>query len=70
MFPPLEDPDLPAETGLSAPLPDEQLIAPGGRATPPKLVAMVKGRIARFATATAQRAHPPTSLSHSFRPPV
>ena len=51
-------------------VPDEALIAPGGRATPPKLVAMVKGRIARFATATAQRANPPTGLSHAFRPPV
>jgi transcriptional regulator with XRE-family HTH domain len=49
---------------------DDALIAPGGRATPPKLVAMVKGRIARFATAAAQRAHPPAGLSHAFRPPI
>jgi transcriptional regulator with XRE-family HTH domain len=49
---------------------DERLIAPGGRATPPKLVAMVRGRIARFATATAQRAHPPAGLSQAFRPPI
>ncbi len=49
---------------------DDTLVAPGGRATPPKLVAMVKGRIARFATASAQRAQPPTGLSHAFRPPI
>ncbi|OAA26447.1 putative transcriptional regulator [Frankia sp. EI5c] len=52
------------------PSPDETLIAPGGRATPPRLIALVKRRIARFATASAQRATPPMGISHSFRPPV
>ncbi|ABD09907.1 transcriptional regulator [Frankia sp. CcI156] len=51
---------------------DEMLIAPGGRATPPRLIALVKGRIARFATASTRRAVPipPTSISRAFRPPV
>ncbi|WP_018505191.1 helix-turn-helix domain-containing protein [Parafrankia discariae] len=49
---------------------DEILIAPGGRATPPRLIALVKSRIARFATASAQRATPPTGISQAFRPPV
>ncbi|ONH59567.1 transcriptional regulator [Frankia sp. CcI49] len=49
---------------------DEMLIAPGGRATPPRLIALVKRRIARFATASAQRATPPVGISQAFRPPV
>ncbi|ABW15451.1 transcriptional regulator, XRE family [Parafrankia sp. EAN1pec] len=49
---------------------DEMLIAPGGRATPPRLIALVKSRIARFATASAQRATPPVGISQAFRPPV
>ncbi|MCM3923312.1 transcriptional regulator, partial [Frankia sp. AiPs1] len=49
---------------------DEMLIAPGGRATPPRLIALVKGRIARFATANTHRAVPPSGISHAFRPPV
>ncbi|WP_026311270.1 helix-turn-helix domain-containing protein [Parafrankia elaeagni] len=54
----------------AAPGLDEILIAPGGRATPPRLVALVKRRIARFATASAQRATPPVGISQAFRPPV
>jgi len=49
---------------------DELLIAPGGRATPPRLIALVKGRIARFATPAAQRANPPSGISQAFQPPV
>ncbi|WP_261568784.1 helix-turn-helix domain-containing protein [Frankia gtarii] len=49
---------------------DEMLIAPGGRDTPPRLIALVKGRIARFATANAHRTVPPAAISHAFRPPV
>lgn len=49
---------------------DELLIAPGGRATPPRLIALVKGRIARFTTTSAHRATPPSGISRAFRPPV
>ena len=49
---------------------DDLLIAPGGRATPPRLIALVKGRIARFATPAAMRAKPPTGISQAFQPPV
>ncbi len=51
---------------------DEMLIAPGGRDTPPRLIALVKGRIARFATANANahRTVPPAGISHAFQPPV
>jgi transcriptional regulator with XRE-family HTH domain len=50
---------------------EESLTAPGGRATPPRLIALVKGRIARFASADTHRpVPPPAGLSHAFHPPV
>jgi transcriptional regulator with XRE-family HTH domain len=49
----------------------EMLTAPGGGATPPRLIALVKGRIARFAVADTHRTvPPPAGLSHAFQPPV
>ncbi len=60
----------PPMTSPSAPTPDELLVAPGGLSTPPILVAIVKDRVARFATATAERTHPPAGPSRTFRPPV
>jgi transcriptional regulator with XRE-family HTH domain len=49
------------------------LTAPGGRASTPRLVALVKGRIARFAassTGGVQRGLPPSCISRAFQPPV
>ncbi|MBL7488438.1 helix-turn-helix domain-containing protein [Frankia sp. AgB1.9] len=46
------------------------LTAPGGRASTPLLVALVKGRIARFATTDARRERPLAGLSRAFHPPV
>ncbi|MCK9894281.1 helix-turn-helix transcriptional regulator [Frankia sp. AgB32] len=50
----------------------EMLTAPGGRATPPLLIALVKGRIARFADTDSHRHVPqsPSGLTHAFQPPV
>jgi transcriptional regulator with XRE-family HTH domain len=59
----------PADSDLSG-LNADELIAPGGAATPPRLVELVKGRIARFATTGAQRANPPAGISRAFFPPV
>lgn len=42
--------------------------APGGRASTPRLVAMVKGRNAR--SATTRRGQPPSGISRAFHPPV
>ncbi|WP_045877401.1 helix-turn-helix transcriptional regulator [Pseudofrankia sp. DC12] len=46
------------------------LTAPGGRAITPLLAALVKGRIARFATTHARRERPLAGLSRAFHPPV
>ncbi|SNQ48653.1 putative transcriptional regulator [Frankia canadensis] len=66
------EPFEPAVAGLDgAASLEESLTAPGGRATPPRLIALVKGRIARFATADTHRpVPPPAGLSHAFQPPV
>jgi len=47
------------------------LTAPGGPASTPRLVALVKDRIARFATTTSSRRDRPLpGLSRAFQPPV
>lgn len=46
------------------------LTAPGGRASTPLLVALAKGRIARFATTSSRRERPLAGLSRAFHPPV
>jgi hypothetical protein len=46
------------------------MTAPGGRASTPRLVALVKGRIAQFATTSARRGQPLSGISRAFHPPV
>jgi len=47
------------------------LTAPGGPASTPRLVALVKDRLARFATTTnSRRDRPLPGLSHAFQPPI
>jgi transcriptional regulator with XRE-family HTH domain len=59
------DPTSPPWRGVS-----DLMTAPGGRASTPRLVALVKGRIARFATTSARRERPPYGISRAFHPPV
>ncbi|OHV41701.1 MULTISPECIES: helix-turn-helix domain-containing protein [Pseudofrankia] len=59
------EPASPPWRGLS-----DLMTAPGGRASTPRLVALVKGRIARFATTSARRERPPYGISRAFHPPV
>ncbi|MBL7496049.1 helix-turn-helix domain-containing protein [Frankia sp. CNm7] len=46
------------------------MTAPGGRASTPRLVALVKGRFARYATTSGRPHRPPSGLSRAFHPPV
>ena len=46
------------------------MTAPGGRASTPRLAALVKGRIARLPTTTTRRERPPSGISRAFHPPV
>ncbi|MBX6389694.1 MAG: transcriptional regulator, partial [Frankia sp.] len=48
----------------------DMMTAPGGRASTPRLVALVKGRIARFGSTAPARIQRPAGLSQAFQPPV
>ncbi|WP_163550285.1 helix-turn-helix domain-containing protein [Candidatus Frankia nodulisporulans] len=48
----------------------EMLTAPGGRASQPRLIALVKGRIDRFGGDSRRPLSQQAGLSHAFHPPV